>query len=119
MQDPFAFVLSFLPNFSEVSKILPGDPNSSFRISSLDPREEYWTIKGANVRPLASVSAHPAKPLVIPNPGETSLWISGGRISSQERWTHSRGLAALCYLLELVLILDRGTKSGCALKIEI
>lgn len=106
MQDPFAFILSLLPDFGEVSKILPGDPNSSFRVSPLDPREEYWAIKGAKVRPLASASGHPAKPSVIPNPGETSLCISGGRISSQERWTHSRGLAALCYLLELALILE-------------
>lgn len=61
MQDPFALILSVLPDFGQVSKILPGDPNSSFRISLLDPREEYWIIKGASVRKALSLCFSPSR----------------------------------------------------------
>lgn len=104
------------PGFGQVSKIFSVNPNFSFRISLLDPREEYWTIKEAKTSPWAFFLFPLLPPLISfrnSKPWERSLCSSArGIINSREM--HSRGLASLCCLLELALILDRGTRPGTA-----
>lgn len=105
------------PGFDQVSKILSVNPNFSFRISLLDPREGYWTIKEAKTSPWAFCSLSPLPITSFRNskPWERSLCSSArGIINSQERLVHSRGLASLCCLLGLALILDRGTRPETA-----
>lgn len=106
------------PGFDQVSKILSVNLNFSFRISLLDPGRGIGPSRKQKQVPGPSFCSLFPLPLTSfrnSKPWERSLCSSArGIINSQERLVHSRGLASLCCLLGLALILDRGTRPWTA-----